>query len=34
MLVPMHLSRILIREMTDMQVIELTETVDRGRSPS
>jgi bifunctional DNase/RNase len=26
MLVPMHLSRILIREMTDMQVIELTET--------
>lgn len=25
MLVPMHLSRILIREMTDMQVIELTE---------
>ena len=26
MLVPMHLSRILIREMADMQVIELTET--------
>lgn len=26
MLVPVHLSRILIREMADMQVIELTET--------
>lgn len=25
LLIPMHLSRILIREMTDMQVIELTE---------
>ena len=33
MLVPMHLSRILIREMADMQVIELTETGGSRRFP-
>ena len=33
MLVPMHLSRILIREMADMQVIELTETGGERRFP-
>jgi bifunctional DNase/RNase len=33
MMVPMHLSRILIREMTDMQVIELTETGGTRKFP-
>ena len=33
MLVPMHLSRILIREMADMQVIELSETGGPRRFP-
>ena len=33
MLVPMHLSRILIREMADMQVIELSETGGTRKFP-
>ena len=33
MMVPMHLSRILIREMADMQVIELTETGGTRKFP-
>ena len=33
MLVPMHLSRILIREMADMQVIELSETGGERKFP-
>lgn len=33
MLVPVHLSRIFIREMADMQIIELTETGGERRFP-
>jgi bifunctional DNase/RNase len=33
MAIPMHLSRILIREMADMQVIELAETDGQRRFP-
>ena len=33
MLVPVHLSRILIREMADMQVIELSESGGKRRFP-
>lgn len=33
MLIPVHLSRIFIREMADMQIIELTETGGQRRFP-